>query len=525
MYEVLGQIDAVGKAMWKYRWQGVIVAWVVAAIGVLIIYRIPDQYEASARIYVDTQSILKPLMSGLAIQPDINQQVGMLSRTLISRPNVEKLVRMADLDLANPSKSQQEANIEGLMKTLQIKSAGRDNLYVLAYANSNPDKAKRAVQSLVSIFVESSLGASRKDTDTAKVFLSEQIKSYQAKLEEAESRLKEFRLRNLELEHGEGKDSASRLGEMSAAYDAAKLELREAENAYSAAKAALQNEKTQGASLSTQSLLQESAIAVSTPELDARLEAQKRGLDSLLQRFTDQHPDVLSAKRVIKDLEEQKRKEAADLRKAAMAAPSGGSSNTQSSLAYQELNRMVAMAEVQVAGLRARVSEYGTRYAQARLALKTAPQLEAEAARLNRDYAIHKRNYEDLVGRRESATMSGDLDVASGMADFRLIDPPRVSSKPVSPDRLLLLPIALLAAVVAGLFTAFAASQLRPVFHRAADIRNRIDLPLLGVVSAVMSDIEVRRQKIDLLRFWAVSGSLVLLFVVGLSAMSLIASR
>ncbi|MEO7150848.1 MAG: XrtA system polysaccharide chain length determinant [Burkholderiaceae bacterium] len=525
MYEVLGQIAAVGKAMWKYRWQGVAVAWVVAAIGVLIIYRIPDQYEASARIYVDTQSILKPLMSGLAVQPDINQQVGMLSRTLISRPNVEKLVRMADLDLANPSKAQQEANVEGLMKTLQIKSAGRDNLYVLSYANSNPDKAKRAVQSLVSIFVESSLGASRKDTDSAKVFLSEQIKSYQAKLEEAEARLKEFRLRNIELEQGEGKDSASRLGEMSSSYDSAKLELREAENAYSAAKAALQNEKTQGASLSTQSLLQESAITVATPELDARLEAQKRGLDGLLQRFTDQHPDVLSTKRVIKDLEEQKRKEVAELRKTALASPSGGSSNIQNSLAYQELNRMVAMSEVQVAGLRARVSEYGARYNQARLAIKTAPQLEAEAARLNRDYAIHKKNYEDLVGRRESATMSGDLDVASGMADFRLIDPPRVSSKPVSPDRLLLLPLALLAAVVAGLFTAFAASQLRPVFHHAADVRSRIDLPLLGVVSAVISATEERRQRVDLFRFWAASGSLVLIFVAGLTAMSLIAGR
>ena len=525
MHEVLGQIAAVGKAMWKYRWHGVVVAWVVAAIGVFIIHRIPDQYEASARIYVDTQSILKPLMSGLAIQPDINQQVGMLSRTLISRPNVEKLVRMADLDLANPTKTQQEANIEALMKTLQIKSAGRDNLYVLAYANSDPDKAKRAVQSLVSIFVESSLGASRKDTDTAKVFINEQIKGYQAKLEEAEARLKEFRLRNLELEHGEGRDSASRLGEMSAAFDTAKLELREAENAYSAAKAALQNEKTQGASLSTQSLLQESAIAVSTPELDARLEAQKRNLDGLLQRFTDQHPDVLSTKRMVKDLEEQKRKEVAELRKVAMASPGGASANIQNSLAYQELNRMVAMSEVQVAGLRARVSEYGARYNQARLAIKTAPQLEAEAARLNRDYAIHKRNYEDLVGRRESATMSGDLDVASGMADFRLIDPPRVSSKPVSPDRLLLLPLALLAAIGAGLFTAFAASQLRPVFHRAADVRSRIDLPLLGVVSAVMSDTDVRRQKADLLRFWVASGSLVLLFVAGLTAMSLIASR
>jgi uncharacterized protein involved in exopolysaccharide biosynthesis len=233
---------------------------------------------------------------------------------------------------------------------------------------------------------------------------------------------------------------------------------------------------------------------------------------------------VLSAKRLVADLEEQKRKEVAALRKAALSSPSGGG-NSASSLASQELGRMVAMAEVQVAGLRARVNEYGVRYNNARASMKTSPQLEAEAARLNRDYAIHKRNYEDLVGRRESATMSGDLDVASGMADFRLIDPPRVSSKPVSPNRFMLLPLALLAGVLAGLLTAFAASQLRPVFHQPGELRAKFDLPVLGVVSAVLSDVDLRRKRVDLLRFSAASGSLVLLFVAGLTAMSLIAGR
>ena len=72
--------------------------------------RMPDLYEASARIYVDTQSVLKPLMQGLAVQPNVDQQVMILSRTLISRPNVEKLVRMADLDLDAKTKADQDAN-------------------------------------------------------------------------------------------------------------------------------------------------------------------------------------------------------------------------------------------------------------------------------------------------------------------------------------------------------------------------------------------------------------------------------
>ena len=185
MHELLTQITSIAKGMYKYRWPAIATAWIVALLGAIAIWRIPDQYEASARIFVDTQTILKPLMSGLAVQPDVNQQVTMLSRTLISRPNVEKLVRMADLDLDAKTKAQQDANVERLMKTLEIKSTDRDNLYFLSFRDSNPDRAKRAIQSLVSIFVESGLGASRKDTDSAKTFIAEQIKAYQLKLEEA----------------------------------------------------------------------------------------------------------------------------------------------------------------------------------------------------------------------------------------------------------------------------------------------------------------------------------------------------
>src|SRR5262245_35628563 len=92
--------------MWHRRWVAICVAWLAAAIGVAVAMKIPDRYEASARLYVDTQSLLRPLMAGISIQPNLDQQVTLLSRTLISRPNIEKLVRMADLDLASdPRKS------------------------------------------------------------------------------------------------------------------------------------------------------------------------------------------------------------------------------------------------------------------------------------------------------------------------------------------------------------------------------------------------------------------------------------
>jgi polysaccharide chain length determinant protein (PEP-CTERM system associated) len=524
MQEILQQALVILRGMWKFRWPGLVVAWAVAIVGAVVVMKIPDQFEASSRIYVDTDSILKPLMAGLTVQPNVEQQIGMLSRTLLSRPNLEKLIRMADLDLRNAGKNDQEALIEKLSSGIEIRTAGGLNLYTMSYRDSEPERAKRVIQSMVSIFVESGLGSSRKDTDAAKTFLNEQIKTFEAKLEEAEARMKEFQLRNIATQAADGKDAATRLAESNAQLQAAQLQLREAEFARDAAKQQLAMERGQGANIATQSLLQESTINVSTPELDARIGELRKSLDALMQRYTDQHPDVVATRRLLRDLEEQKKREMAELRKVAMAqaAAAGPGANATSSLAAQELARVVAGAEVQVASLRARVAEFSARAAAAREALKSAPQIEAEAAQLNRDYAITKKNYEDLVARRQSAVMSGELDVASGVAEFRLIDPPRVAPKPVSPNRMLLLPGVLLASLGAGVFFAFAAAQLRPTFASGEDLRKLTGLPLLGVVTLLRTEDDRRSERASLFRFVAASGGLVGLFMAGLITLQLV---
>lgn len=530
MEEILSQVLSAARSAWRFRWIGLIVAWIVAAVGTIVVTQIPNRFEASARIYVDTQSILKPLMQGLAIQPNINQQVEMLSRTLISRPNIEKLIRMADLDLKTSSKGEHENLVESLTKEIQIRSTGRDNLYNLNYTNADKEKAKRVIQSLTSIFVESSLGANRKDTDTAKVFLDEQIKNHEAKLLEAENRLKDFRLRNLDTRlAADGKDAATHMSEMSQMLEKARLELREAENARDAAKQQLAEAQSgaKNPGLTGATALPESMAMAATPEIDARLDAMRRNLDGLLQRYTDAHPDVVITRRQIKELEEQKRKELEERRRAAAAAAASASGPVLDSTnpLVAALTPMLATAEAQVAALRARVAEYSGRLAQAKAQLRTAPQIESEATQLNRDYGIVKKNYEDLVARRQSATMSGELEMASGIVDFRLIDPPRVGDKPVSPNRTLLLAIVLGLTVAAGVAAAFGTSLLRPMFHDGAELRNKTGLPLLGVVSFAMNDADRRKDRLGYIRFLAGSGGLMTLMLIGMLTAAILSAR
>jgi polysaccharide chain length determinant protein (PEP-CTERM system associated) len=508
--------------MWQRRWIGLCAAWIVGLGAVIAVMRLPDVYEASARIYVDTQSVLKPLMSGLAVQPNVDQQVMILSRTLISRPNVEKLMRMADLDLSVKSKTEQDAMIDAISKALKIESLGRDNLYTLSYRDAKPEKAKRVVQSLTSIFVESNLGEKRKDSDSAKKFIDEQIKVYEKKLEEAENRLKEFKIRHMTSNDSVGKDYYTRLSELTQVLGQSRLELREAEQSRDALKREISGEEP--------ILLPEdgpptaaTVSNVSVPEIDGRVDALKRSLDGLLQKYTEQHPDVVGTKRVIQELEEQKVQILAARKKATPAGSKAGPSLSGNPV-YQQLKVSLAESEANVASLRARVAEYEARYARLRDSAKVMPQMEAEHSQLNRDYEVHKRNYETLVSRRESAEMSGEMEAVAG-ADFRLIDPPRVSPQPVAPNRLLLLLLAFGGALAAGFLSSFVASQIWPTFFDVRSVREFTGLPVLGTVSMIIGEAQKRRERRGLIGFISGVVALVGSYGAGLLVLFLLTTR
>jgi polysaccharide chain length determinant protein (PEP-CTERM system associated) len=519
MEELLRQAALILRGMWLHKWLGLAVAWLVGVVAGVFVFLIPDKYEATARIYVDTDSVLKPLMRGLTVQADSNQQIAMLSRTLINRPNVEKLVRMADLDLSLKSSDQRDALIDHLTKELKIRSAGRDNLYSLEYRSSEPEKARKVVQSLTTIFVESSLGDKRTDTDSARKFIDEQIKIYQQKLEEAENRLKEFKLRNIDAQVDFGKGSSNQLVDLNSQASKARLELREAEHARDAIRRQLAGEESSMASVPVG---QESQVSV--PEIDGRIDAQRKVLDTLLQKFTDEHPDVLGARRVIKDLEEQKRNEVIARKAAALLNPVAVTRVSRDS-AYERLKVAFAEAEANVASLRTRTAEYESRYTRAVSQVKMMPQLEAEHAQLNRDYDIIKKNYDDLVQRRESASISEGMTSVAGVADFRLIDPPRTSPKPVAPNRLIFLPMALLAALGVGAVVSYAASQIRPVIFDSYGLREVAGLPFLGSVSRIASPQWLMTKRKGRNRFIAALAGLFTVYAGGIAAVYVIMAR
>ena len=84
------------RQLWRYKWLSVGIAWAICAVGWPAVTMIPPRYESSARIYVNADQMLTPLLRGVAVQSDPMRQVDFVQRTLLSRSNLEQVVQLLE---------------------------------------------------------------------------------------------------------------------------------------------------------------------------------------------------------------------------------------------------------------------------------------------------------------------------------------------------------------------------------------------------------------------------------------------
>jgi polysaccharide chain length determinant protein (PEP-CTERM system associated) len=522
MNEIIFKIKNYIRSAWRFRWLAISLSWAIAILGWAVVFVLPDKYESEAKVYVDTESVLRPLLQGLAVQNDMNQRLHLMTRTLLSHENLKKLLMLTDLDHKATSREEEEQLIDWLRKTISVDvnrrpipgSQETENFYTIAFEYNDRFMSQRVVKVLLDIFVESALGDKRIESDAAQQFLQKQIVEYESRLLEAESKLTDFKRKNVDTLPRENGGIFTRLESARGDLEEVQLELKEA----TIRRDELKRQYTTTLS-EEQSRRQRLGLSnVSNSPMARRLLAMQTRLDELLLRYTEQHPDVQELKSKIEEL----RKQAANA--PSVPLPPSTSSSPGISTALEELKLAYRQSEVDLRATRLRANEYQNRVDEIKKKLDTLPQVEAELTRLNRDYNINKENYQELVQRLESARMSEQADEAGDNLKFRIVEPPKVPLFPVGPQRLLLTIGVLIVALGMGGGIAFLMSQLKPVYFDMRTLGSELEFPVLGQVSRVMTDDVRMKRRMEISGFISMFLLLVLLFI-GMAAIYAVGLR
>jgi polysaccharide chain length determinant protein (PEP-CTERM system associated) len=473
------------RGVWRFRWTAMLVAWVVCLLGWLVVLAMPDTYSAWARVYVDTRTRLSQVTQGIA-DSNIASQAEAVREALLGGPQLEKVARLSMPGYASASLEQQAAIIDGLRKRLQVDATGGErnrpaDLYTITYTHEDRHIAHRVVDQLLKLFLANALGGSQEGSEQAQQFLTQQIAEYDKKLAAAENRLADFKRQNAGLVPGATGDYFTRLHGETDDLDKDRSALTVAVQKRDELQRQLSSEgPLMGSSAGRVNAAAGGAGGAGGADTASAIRETQARLDELLLRFTDKHPDVIAARRTLEDLKKRQQVEIEAIRRGDQAAIAA--SGLAANPVYQGIKLQLSQTDVEVAAARRQVADREGKIAELRKMIHTAPAVEAEYARLNRDYDVTRGQYQALVERLNRAKLS-DKAEATGVVRFEVVEPPTGTDKPVSPDRIRLILVVLLGGLAAGIGAAYVMHQLRPVFVSMRQLTELTQLPVLGVVS------------------------------------------
>ncbi len=471
MQDAFDQLLDKGRALWQRRFLILFIAWPLCIGGWLYVASMPDQYEARARIYINTETLLKPLLEGLTVETDVDTQVRLLFKNILSRSNLEKIARVSDLDLTVSDQEAFDQLVLGLEKEIRANKLDREqNLYSLSYQNTDPNLARKVVETTINVFMEDLLGGNRVESQTVQSFLQDQINVYEKRLLAEDRKLADFKREHAGLLPGDAGNYYAHLESEKRNLEQAQLALREQEGQLQAARAKLDDFERKLSNSVTQP-------AGVTTSVDERITNLEQHLDSLQLRYTDLHPKVVEAKRLLEQLQKQRDEELQ-----ALASESSAGQASEGSY-IQELRLLVAQQEGNVASMRIRVDTYQKRVDELESLISKVPEIEAELVALRRGYEITRKKYEELLSRRETATLGQRADEQADSLKFRVIDQAKVGSEPVGPKRLRLIALVFFASCAVAMAVPYLLNEVNPRVYNLKHLAYVSGVPVFGEVT------------------------------------------
>ena len=478
MHEQINELFGYLHGLWRYRWSGLLIAWLVAIAGWCYVYSLPNQYNARAVVNIDTSSIMKPLLKGLAVETDQNEELAIMTRVLLSRDNLLTVIRETDMDLGADTPAEKEHLVMGLAKSIYLSAPGKgrfgssaSQIFEIGYESTSPEMAYKVVSTLLNQLIENALNSDRTGTVMAQEFLDKEIKEYEQRLSKAETRLADFKTKNAGFMPDEKGGYYARIRKAEDDVEQTKSSLALAQQSYSQLRRQLSGQEP---------VLGDARSSAAT------LRKYREQLNDLLTQYTEDHPDVQALRARIAEVKARTKDQDDSM--------VGGSDD----YVYQELKFQLSKQQIEIGKQQLLLAEQQQKLKKLKESVDTIPQIEAELTRLNRDYEITRERYLNLVERKESARLAQKVEQNSSEINFQVVDAPVVPVLPSGPNRLLLLSAVLAVSLGAGVAWSLLMLLLFPTFVDYKQLRKLIDLPVLGSVGLQMTD---EQQKLRLVQF------------------------
>jgi polysaccharide chain length determinant protein (PEP-CTERM system associated) len=464
--------------------------WILGPLffGWLIVFAsawfLPPTYTSDSTVLVEPPKVPSDLVEP-NVQVDLADRVQSMSAQVLSRTRLLNLIQRFSLYPSysySPDDQVQKMRDDVKMELIHGESAGKQELvaFKLSYKAPTPDIAQKVTIALTSFFVDENVRASQEQSEATTLFLDSQVRALGQTLADEEAKVRAF--------------ESAHDGTLPQQLDSNIHILQGIQQQMQAAQSARDRALQQQTYLnSLQAQYQNTGDAVAPQSIDQQLNAARSNLAQMETRYTDEHPDVIKLKETVAALEKLKKQmanEERDKMETGVSPEAVKQSNamlqlrTQMKLNQQEIEKNTQQLQ--------RLQQEAQVY-QARL--NATPAVESEMSDMMRDYGNMRKQYQQLLAKKETSALATSLERQQQGAQFRVIDPPSLPDRPSFPDRFKFSLAAVGAGFALALLCGFGSEFLDDRIRGEQALTDVVNLPILAEIPSLSTAQELRRAR------------------------------
>jgi polysaccharide chain length determinant protein (PEP-CTERM system associated) len=480
--------DQILEIIIRRRWLILIPLCLFLTLGLVYTLTAPKTYQASTTILIQPQKVPTDYVQSI-VTTDIGQRIDSISQQILSRTNLEKIIKQYGLFQDTPG-MYQEDRVNSVRKRVQVtqQSTRRQGTeaFSVSFSGSNPVTVMKVANELAGFFMDENLKARELQAMGTSEFLESELEKIKNKLEDREKTLSEYRAIHMGGLPDELETNLRTLDRLQLQHTDALNALRDTQNSANLLKNQISRLKEM--SESGAATLQLDGTYVGTPALsttEQQYELEKRQLDELLLKYTTKHPEVIKLTKSIANLAEkiEKEKEEKHIAKSGTspdpdntpAASAGDNVLFQHELSLKQMETEIVNIKASIQKIKQSMLVYQKR-------VEDTPKREQELQSIQRDYINIRESYSSLLARRLEAELAVNMEKKQKGEQFRILDHARLPEKPTSPDVRMLFMLSLAIGLGIGGGIIFLLEFINPVIRSEEQIEAEIGLPILASI-------------------------------------------
>jgi len=481
---------------------------------VVVAFLWPDTYTSEATI-----RIVPPAVPERFVATNVNLQVGQrlaaFYQQVTSRDRLQNLIQTFNLYPRKRGRVPDEDLIEEMRRRIEMRPVtsvrepveGRPmaTAFRVSFSYENRYDAQKVVRSIVESLTTETLQRRTTESETTTRFLKEKVDAAKQKLDAIEAKVEQYKRafagklpEQLESNLAQLRALDTQIASAMSSVNRATQEKLLLENQLRITQDQLQNLV---AAASASSPLETTSKNERLVQLEREILNTETRLAGLREQYTNNHPDVRRTEALLAGLRQERDAllKQEQQKAPAPARPAEPVVKSREQRQYEaEIERLRALIAAKDKEIEQFVAEQARLNKQQKIVqdrIDAIPLGEREYVQLTRDYAIARKEYEDLMLKSSQSAMATDLERQQQGEILEVLEPASLPQTPREPNRWMIVITGTMLGLICGVFLAGARELKDTSLKNLKDVKAYTGLPILGSVPLVESDLALQRKR------------------------------